>query len=276
MTAPKRLDVQTWWRRMRPALQPDEEAAAMTPDECEQKVRARYQAHFPDAEKHVVFPPAYRELLTLLGDHSWGSDRIGSDFVVRSAADLLFHLDWHLGIYDDELEAVRHGGAWIELSAHMSRHWDFLCVDPTVKAYGRVWEAEDAHPWREGRELLGASIELEEWLASWAARSWWRPDDWHLVALTPEAAAELSRARAAGDPSKVLELVIRALDRPTTGARFHDYRAARPREGLVVFDSPEVTALFVEAPTLEGTARDFAARAEAEGHRVLAVLENDV
>ena len=111
---------------------------------------------------------------------------------------------------------------------------------------------------------------------TWRAREpWWRsPGTWWLTRLTAEAAAGLETASATGDGPGALGRVVRALDQPIVAPL--EAPGEPPHGGVVVFDSNDMTALLVETTALEGEARNFALRAAADGHRVLAVLENDV
>src|SRR5262245_13826321 len=131
---------------MKPTLAPVERTEhsppPMTPEECERQVRSRYAPFFPDVERRVVFPEPFKRLLTLLGDQDWEGN-----LELRCAGGVIWHLDWHLPIFEGELEVVRNAGAWVELAAYRSKCWDFICVDPAVPSYGRIWEGEDAHPW---------------------------------------------------------------------------------------------------------------------------------
>ena len=267
--------VDDWWRILRVRLLRIERVDAMTPDQCEQRVREIFAPHFPDVDKHVVLPEPYKQLLTQLGDWQWGNDRLESNFVVHPASHVVGHLEWHSP--SAGTAEVRHSGAWVELSGHWSRHWDFICVDPTKPTYGMVWATEDAHPWSSFSDLLGECSSLEAWLEKWDRCPLWRNRDrsW-LAPLAPEDAAALGTARSTGDLLAGLELIIRALDQPIGARRELDrYEWRPPDSGILVFEDPDMTALLVESAVLEGDARELAASHEAKGRRVLAVVPKD-
>jgi len=243
----------------------------MTPEECERQVRALFAPHFPDVERRVVFPERYKRLLELIGDRRWESAGMAG-FELRPAAELTDHLDFHFAGQRDDSEAFRRAGAWVDFAGHGSKTWHFLCVDPTMPAYGRVWEGEDANPFMSGG---GDGVAFEDWLLEWGNRSWWRhPWTWWLAAVTGGQAASIEEARAAGRAAGVLGLILEALDSSTTPP-LHERKQRQPRSGVVVYDSAEVTALFVEAAMLEGDARRYATGVEAGGGRVVAVLEHE-
>jgi hypothetical protein len=206
------IDLDRWWRRLRPMLSSTKETVTVDRDELERQLAAVLPY---DLGARFGLPPLATAYFDRLGAHDWCAEGISRYLFLFGAASAVGQLRRSVETFQEitQFKDVEAGfcaaGAWITLG-EKDKHTLLLCCDRTRDDFGQVVDAFDAHPWYNDTGIdIYSRGDLACWMDSLALQAL---PDCVLVALTPLELTQLEGMRE--DPARLFAAAQALEDEP--------------------------------------------------------------